>query len=184
MDAIASLRPYPIDIQVGDDWVYTIPALPAADWIEAVLADDGLKAPVPGLLNDEDRSLVVEDYVFGRLSAEQIAEASREALEVAAGRPWWEADRLIRSAATREAWPIINGELVRRGFRFNEESVGAFCNTVYSMAVQGLKESDRATFEHRLTVPPAGVTVEELVDKGDLEADFFAALQEQGTLAG
>jgi hypothetical protein len=182
MDALASLRPSPIQVEAGG-WRYTIPALPASTWIEAVLDTDGA-AIFPGLLEREAYREAMADYFAGRLSGEEITEAGRACLEAAAGRSWWVADRLIRGAADKDAWPIVYGELVGR-VDLDKVSVAAFCDAVYALAVGRLtEEKARAQFDFELTNPPAGVSIEEIYDQAEAAADFMAALGQDATLPG
>lgn len=169
MDGVASLRPCPVDVELGG-WVYTIPPLPAADWIEAVL--DG--AIFPGLLRDRATerdvlSLLAQDEA----TTDELVEANRAALEVAAGRSWWSADRLIRSAMHEAVRPVLLGSLLGDGLSLRSLSLGAFCDAVYARAVYGLDEDKRGELDAELNLPPAEAA-DELWDDAEAEADFLA----------
>lgn len=178
MDPIAALRPCAIDVQLGE-YEYTIPALPAAIWLEALLQSDTDGATLlPGLLNEADQAEVWHDYVAGLLSPEEIAQAAKDALEAAGGRRWWEVDRLVRSAAHKDAWALFSGKMTMKGVRLEEISLAAFVNAVYTIAMEGCKdEQERDRLKLEIEMLPADLSEEELdeiaaEDDGDT-SDFF-----------
>lgn len=189
MDAIAALRPCAIDVQLGD-YEYTIPALPAATWLEALLeSDTDGAALLPGLLNEADQTEVWHDYVAGALPPEEIARAARDALETAGGRHWWEVDRLCRSATHRDAWALFSGKMTLKGVRLEEISLAAFVNAVYTIAMEGCKdEAERDRLKLEIEMLPPGLTDEELdelaeEDDGDT-SDFVIPTEAQLDDAG
>lgn len=175
MDAGAALRPDVIEVTVGQ-WVYSIPALPAADWIEAILSEDG-GAIVPGLFDEEDQVDVWRAFVRGQVSPEELAEAWRHALSAAVGQPWWKASRLIMSATRPDAWPSIHGRLTEKGVRLDEVSIGAFWNVVYFIGKSNCKDDqERTQFDFGLDRPPPEVKTEEVFEEVDAAADFVSAM--------
>lgn len=183
MDIAASLWPCAVEIQLGE-WIYEIPDLPAADWIRAIHDPDG-GAIVPGLLEPEDQRLVWRAFARGELDAEELRLAWREAIGAVAGRPWWEAARLVLSATSRDNWPVIHGKLVQRGVDLDVYSIGGFCNVVHTMALQACKDdAARAQYEFELTTPPPDVAPEEAHQATNAAADFMAAMGQYQTLNG
>lgn len=179
-DPIAALWPDAVVVViVPGEHEYEVPPLPASRWIEAVLNPDGL-AIFPGLIaGSEEFGRAFRAVLRGLISPDQVAKAARDALGAAAGRNWWEADRLIRGSATAEAWPVVHGELVLRGVDLDHVSVAAFCNAVYAMCVGKMtKDDERSKFDWELTKPPAGVAAEEIAGQFDMADDFMAALTE------
>lgn len=173
---VVSLRPRAVEVALGD-WVYTIPARPAVDWVEAVLDPDGL-AIFPGLTEGDDGEAyedVITGLARGTMTGQEIAEAARDAVGAAAGRPWWVADRLIRSAMHPDVSAVVHGRLALAGIDLERVSLGAFCDAVYALCIENMgEEAQRREFESDLNRPPAGVDVEELADgAGD---DFMALL--------
>jgi hypothetical protein len=181
VDPLVALHLPQIDVSLGA-YDYTIPALPAAAWLEAVLSTEG-GSIVPGLLNEQDRDDVWADFADDAWTAEELAEVERDALGAAAGRPWWEADRLIRSAFTSDAWPIISGEMTHRGVDVHTISLSGWLNWVFLLIVTRCKDdAERTMFESRLSMPPPSVKVEELYDEEDAGAAFLAAMNEAAAL--
>lgn len=181
MDPLVALDLPLVDVSLGD-YDYTIPALPAAAWLAAVLAPNG-GAIVPGLLCEQDRNDVWADFADERWTPEELLEVERDALGAAAGRPWWEADRLIRSAFTDESWPIISGEMTHRGVDVHAISLSGWLNWVFVLIVTRCKDdAERTLFESRLRMPPPSVKAEELYDEDDAGAAFLAAMNEAASL--
>lgn len=175
MDAGAALRPAPIEVELGP-WIYTIPALPAADWIEAILDDDG-GAIVPGLMDPDTAHDVWREFLCGRIQREELEQAWRHAIGAASGQPWWQAARLVMSAVHGEAWPLVHGKLVMRGVDLDAISLGAFYNVVYRMGIESCKDdAERSQWEFSLTVPPPEVPVEEALAEFDTAGDFLSAM--------
>jgi hypothetical protein len=183
VDAGASLRPCAIEVQLGD-WIYTIPELPAADWIEAVLSEDA-GAIVPGLFDYEDQADVRRSVLLGDLDPEELANGWRHALSAAVGQPWWKAARLIMAATQDDAWPQIHGWLTERGVDLDKVSIGAFWNTIYYRGKNNCEdESARTKFDFQLDTPPPGVTVQEAFEEVDAAGDFLSAMSAFQNLQG
>lgn len=181
MDPLVALHLPEIDVTLGQ-YDYTIPALPAAVWLTAVLAEQG-GAIVPGLLGQQDQDDIWADYADEGWTPEELADVERDALGAAAGRPWWEADRLIRSAFTSESWPIISGEMTHRGIDVHAISLSGWLNWVFVLIVTRCKDdAERTLFESRLSMPPPSVKAEELYDEDDAGAAFLAAMNEAASL--
>lgn len=157
MDPLAALKCWPITVELGGR-EFTIPPLPAAEWFLAVLGEKPLPI-VPGLLSPEDEEVVSDLIVFGRVGLQEVVAVSREALELASGWRWWEADRLIRSAGAQ--WKLLGGELTRYGVDLNVLPLGAVLNALYSMAVKGLNEQKRQALDFQISQPPAELAEEE-----------------------
>jgi hypothetical protein len=152
---VTTFRLRPVDVQFGG-WLYRMEPRPAADWIEAVLSGD-LADIFPGL------------------------RAAHEALAAAAGRPWWEAQRLIQSASDPRIKAVVFGALVRSGFDFEVRPLAAFLDAAYSFAVENTTEEQRAKLDLELKTPPPGAGEAEVYDDEEAEADFMAALGDTGS---
>lgn len=182
MDAGAALRPAPIEVQLGE-WIYTIPALPAADWIEAILDDDG-GAVVPGLMDEDTARDVWREFLRGHIQRDELEKAWRYAIGAATGQPWWQASRLIMSATHKDSWPLVHGKLTMRGVDLDAVSIGAFYNAVYFLGLESCKDdAERSTWEFQLSVPPPEVAAEDALAEYDTAGDFMSALGAFQTMA-
>jgi hypothetical protein len=177
VDPLVGLRPVEVIVELGD-YEYTIPPLPAADWIAAVLTTDG-GSIVPGLLNATDQRDVWTAFVLGEIDGDELAEVERAALEVAAGRPWWEADRLIRNLAAQENWPTLHGELMLKGLDLAVLPLAAALNAIYALIRRLISHDEPALarFDANLAMIPAGVDPAELPATD--EDEFRAMMLEQ-----
>jgi hypothetical protein len=175
-DALAALRIWAIEVDLGGD-TFRVPPRPAVDWFVAILDEDVPLPLIPGLMDGDAEERVADLLLDGTVTAELIAMRSRELLTAAAGRPWWEADRLIRSSG--ESWHIIGGELTRLGVDLNRVSLAAALNAIYVICVRTMDEKERNKFDIDLRLPPIGVEgvkPEEMYDARAAESAFAALM--------
>jgi len=174
-DALAALKIWPVEVELGGE-VFTVPPRPAAEWFVAILGEEPLPL-IPGLMDDADGERIGELLLDEVIDLDLIVTRHRELLTVAAGRPWWEADRLIRSSG--ESWHIIGGELTRLGVDLDRVSLGAALNAIYVVCVRTMDEKERNKFDIDLRLPPIGVegvTTEEMYDEKAATAAFTALM--------
>lgn len=179
-DALAALRSWDIEVELGGR-VFTVPARPATDWFVAILDEDTALPLIPGMMDAAADEEIGEMLLDGDITVEVLVTRSRELLTAAAGRPWWEADRLIRSSG--ESWHIIGGELTRLGVDLEKVSLAAALNAIYVICVRTMDEKERNKFDIDLRLPPIGVEgvkTEEMYDAKAAES-AFAALMGQAT---
>lgn len=179
-DALAALKIWALDVELGGE-TFTVPALPAADWFIAILDEDALLPLVPGLMGEEAEERVNDLLLDCVITPDDVIKRSRELLTATAGRPWWEADRLIRGSAA--SWHIIGGELTRLGVDLHAVSLAAALNAVYVVCVRTMDEKERNKFDIDLRLPPIGVdgvTTEEMYDERAAQ-DAFMSLMGQAT---
>lgn len=175
MDIAAALRPCAVEVQLGD-WWYTIPELPAADWIEAIVSSEG-GSIVPGLMDEATKRDVWACFLRGEIQREELEEAWRDALAAATGHKWWSVTRLFLGATEPGTWPILHGDLLVRGVDLERVSVGAAYNAIYRIGLEGCKdEAERAKFQFDIAQSPPGVETAESYDKSEAAANFLAAV--------
>lgn len=175
-DALAALRIWALDVDLGGH-TFTVPPRPAAEWFLAILDVDTPLPLIPGLMDVAAEDRIGDMLLDGEITAELIITRSRELLTAAAGRPWWEADRLIRSAGA--SWHIIGGELTRLGVDLDRVSLAAALNAIYVVCTRTMDEKERNKFDVDLRVPPIGVEgvkTEEMYDQQAAETAFAALM--------
>lgn len=175
-DALAALRIWALDVELAGE-TFTVPARPAVDWFLAILDEDVPLPLIPGMMGDGAENRIMDLLLDGELDADEITKRSRELLTEAAGRPWWEADRLIRSSGA--SWQIIGGELTRLGVDLEKVSLAAALNAIYVICVRTMDEKERNKFDIDLRLPPIGVEgvqAEDLYDARAAEAAFAALM--------
>lgn len=175
-DAVAALRLWDVEVELGGQ-VFLVPAKPAADWFVAILDEDNPLPLIPGMMAVDAEECVTDLLLDGQIDADLIVRRSRELLTEVAGRPWWEADRLIRSSGA--SWHIIGGELTRLGVDLHAVSLAAALNAIYVICVRTMDDKERNRFDIDLRLPPIGVdgvTTEEMYDQRQAEAAFLALM--------
>jgi hypothetical protein len=175
-DALAALKIWALEVELGGD-TFVVPPRPAADWFLAILDEDVPLPLIPGLMDDDAEERIADLLLDGVITADLVVTRSRELLTAAAGRPWWEADRLIRSSGN--SWHIIGGELTRLGVDLGAVSLAAALNAIYVVCVRTMDEKERNKFDIDLRMPPIGVdgvTTEELYDQRAAESAFAALM--------
>lgn len=175
-DALAALRIWALDVELAGE-TFEVAPRPAADWFVAILDEDTPLPLIPGMMDAAAEDRITDMLLDGVIDAELIATRSRELLTAAAGRPWWEADRLIRSSGA--SWHIIGGELTRLGVDLDRVSLAAALNAIYVVCVRTMDEKERTKFDIDLRMPPIGVEgvkAEDLYDQRQAEAAFAALM--------
>lgn len=176
MDVVAALRPCAVDVQLGD-WIYTIPELPASDWIEAIVDPEG-GSVVPGLMDEATQRDVWATFLRGEIDPEEINSAWQDAIGAATGQKWWSATRLFLSATDSGTWTVLHGDLLARGVDLERISIGAAYNVIYRIGLEACKDAaERAKFEFDMAQTPPGVDVSEAFDKRGAAEDFLASVQ-------
>jgi hypothetical protein len=182
-DALAALKVWALEVELAGE-TFVVPPRPAADWFVAILDEDTPLPLIPGMMDSQAEDIISDLLIDGRVTPEEIITRSRELLTAAAGRPWWEADRLIRSAGAE--WHIIGGELTRLSVDLNRVPLAAALNAIYVICVKTMDEKERNKFDIDLRLPPVGVegvTTEEMYDEQAASA-AFAALMGQAVPPG
>lgn len=175
-DALAALRIWSHDVDLGGE-TFTVPPLPAVEWFIAILDEETPLPLIPGLMDSEAEERITDMLWHEEITPQDITTRCRELLTAVAGRPWWEADRLIRSSAA--SWQIIGGELTRLGVDLTRVSLAAALNAIYVVCVRTMDEKERNKFDIDLRLPPIGVegvTTEEMYDEKAASAAFMALM--------
>lgn len=171
--ALAGIKPWPIEVEaLGRYW--RIPARPAAEWFLAILSGRGYPV-VPELLADGEEEVLSEHMIHGEITHDELVRLNRDALEVAAGMPWYQAERLIVSIAAQ--WRTVGGLFGLHGLDLDAVSLGKALATTYVLAVQNLSKEDRFTFDARLTAPPPGMRASDF-NPADYQAAFADLMRE------
>jgi len=172
-DALAALDIWGCEVDVAGHTV-TIPAVPAADWFVAILAED-VGPILPGLLDSEvDKLRVMMALMDGAVTVEELADLSQQVLAEISGWQWWQADRLIRGAGAY--WREIGGELGRRGVDLHRISLGEALNIIYRLCTATMNQEERTKFEFELSLPPAGVDTAVMYDAQAATVTAYALL--------
>lgn len=143
VDPLASMRCWAIEIELGGR-TYEVPALPAVEWWPVLVSAD-LGQILDFVTSSPDDPLNLDDLLLtGEVSKDELAEALTDALEEAAGRSFHVAFVLATVAASQ--WPTVNGALVRAGFRWDEQPLGAALDGIYAVVTERLEKDNLDKF--------------------------------------
>lgn len=176
MQALASLRPSPIEFDLGE-WVYELPPMWAVDWLEVLAPREPVRV-VPGLLHPDDRFRVMRDLLARRITPEDVLNAGRAVMDAAGGTwRWWSVQRIVDSALNSSTWPALHGQMTKWGIDLERVTLAGFCNLIYSLALAGCeKETDRDRLRWDIEKPPPGFADQVELTDGD---EFMAMLGTQ-----
>lgn len=173
IDPAATLAQWAIDVDIGDQ-SYTIPGLPASEWLLAVLGGSWMDI-VPGLLDDESGDRLDERIISGAIAFDDLVGPARDALAAASGTRWWTAARLAQASA--DTW--LGHELQLRGLDPARMPFAAWLAGAYRAATRALDDPKRMQLDMELDRPPKGVPLEEWFNEQEA-ADSFMRLAAGG----
>lgn len=141
VDPLASMRCWAIEIELGGR-TYEVPALSAVDWWPVFAAADPTLI-LDFIVSTPDDPFNLDDLLLdGKIDAAELRTALIDTVEEAAGRTFHAALVLVIVAASQ--WQAINGALVRRGFRWEDQPIGAALDAIYA-EVTGRLDKDELT---------------------------------------
>lgn len=164
--------------------------LKAANWIEALLVDDlGGEVTWTSFLfkvisnADQLADELPDMLVQGHVTADGVAAAAQEALETAAGRPWWEVINIMSVAAA--SWDSIGGELALRGILPAQVTLGVWLDAAWLLLRRLAAQKDEQSLDMLITAIKERPRAVNEGDDGemDLEAFMAAANELPGTLS-
>lgn len=176
-DPLASLRLFPVEVTLGG-YVFEVPALPAIDWLEVLLAEPlDAERIFPGLAGEDvvdqvDRLLVDEVITF-----DELMDTALDVITAGSGRPWWFTVRLC--ATSRAAWDRIGGPV--SGVDITVRPLGAWLDCAYWAILESIDPRKAGEVSGQLMMPPAGWLPE--FDE-DAESAAFMAMMAQAQNMG
>lgn len=168
-----SLKPWPVTA-----WWYgqphDIPALPAVDWITALVDGDRLNwlGIFPGLCGPGIRQSIDEGLVSGQVDIWDLVDVARDVLSAVSGREWWVAVRLIGAAAN--SWNVVGGEFAIRHVDAATLSLSGWLDAALHILLRAMDRKDHTMFLSQLEIPP--VEIRDQMPEPEMSADAFLAL--------
>lgn len=143
VDPLASMRCWAIELELGGR-TFDVPALPAVDWWPVLVSGDlalilDFVVSTPG-----DPSSLDEMILNEGLSQDDLSGVLTDAVEAAAGRSLHAA--LVLAIVADSQWASINGALVTRGFRWDQQPLGAALDAIYAEVVSRLEKDNLTKF--------------------------------------
>lgn len=150
---VGSLQPWSVTV-TWQGRVYEIPALPAADWLTAILdSEEGWAAIFPGFLDAAEVREVEGDIIDGGVEDfEDLLVVGKEVLALTAGRDWWMALQLV--ATVNESWNVVGGEFAIRGIDATRISLAYWLDAALHILLRAMDPKDHTMFLSRLETPP------------------------------
>lgn len=143
VDPLASMRCWAMEIELGGR-TFEIPALPAVSWWP-VLATGDLSLILDFVTSTDGDGIDLDDMLLsGELSHTDLVSSLTDAVQEAAGRSLHAAT--VLASVARAQWAAVNGTLVRSGFRWDQQPLGAALDAVYSVIVERLDGDNLANF--------------------------------------
>lgn len=132
VDPLASIRCWGIGVELGGI-EYDIPALPAASWWPVLAEAD------PDLLLEMiDSPELLDRMLTGQVGQEELNERLIEVIEEMSGRPPMAAILICQLAVMH--WPVINGQLIRDGVRWDVLPLGAVLDAIHALLLERFGE--------------------------------------------
>jgi hypothetical protein len=144
VDPLASMRCWAITVELGGR-EFEIPALPAADWWPVIT--DATPSGLLDLLkseSEEDETELDMMLLDGRLTGAELGDVFTDVVGEATGRSFHAAFVLATVAAMH--WPVIGGEMAKRGFLWDRQPIGAALDAIYAVIVGGLEKENQEKF--------------------------------------
>lgn len=154
VDPLASLGIHPIWVTIAGR-EYEMKGRPASKWLDVLISGDWISI-VPGWFSKEDEDFVEQLVMDFEVDPEELDEATRDVVSIAAGRAWWWALQLISYAASDvHHWSRINGRLVLAGVDSRRISLSAWVDAVYAVHIEHMQDKDEYDkFKMQIDTPP------------------------------
>ena len=166
-DPVMSLRPWAVELEIAGV-VYSFPAVPAADWLTVLMAENLDPDQILLDLCPTGYALLFDENV----DQEELYLAVLDVVEQVSGRKWWIALRLI--GVVRSNWNVLGAEMFYRHIDPTVLSLSAWLDVMLVLTIRAMDPKDVAMFTSRLEIPPAGIES----DPADMEmsADQFLSM--------
>ena len=137
------MRCWAIEFELGG-WVYEIPALPAVDWWPVLVSGDPSRV-LDFVTSTPDDPNNLDDLLLSVvLEPDELRTVLIDAIEEAAGRSFHAS--FVLATMANQQWPLINGVLAQRGFRWDEQPLGAALDAIYFVVASRLEKDPLAKF--------------------------------------
>lgn len=163
-DLRAVFRSGPFTVDAGGR-PYVFDHRSAAQWAET-LSGDGWVTGVLSMLGSASHERLLNEIETGGTGRDGIVSLARSALTAAAGRPWWEAERLVASLRNDS----VLGSLMLRGCDPARMSLAALCSAVWTLLMEGQDKTGRIQLEAEISMPPPDAA------EGDAPEDDMSAM--------
>jgi hypothetical protein len=134
------MRCWALELELGGR-TFDVPALPAADWWPVLVSGDLTQILdfVVSTSGDLDEMLLT-----GEVTQDHLTQALTDAVEETAGRSLHAS--IVLSAVATMNWASVNGSLARRGFRWDQQPLGAALDALYATITEHMNKENLGKF--------------------------------------
>lgn len=158
---------------------HVFPVLSAETWLGIMSSDRWIVDTVSSLAPVSYDSFL-DGVESGETSREQVVSLARSALAQSAGRPWWEAERLV-GACFNDSGRLI-GTILNGGVDPSRMTLAVFLACVWAALTKGADAERLISLEASLLVPPPDATPEERAGLDD--DDMYAMVDRMRAMPG
>ena len=157
---------------------FPFPVLPAGDWLEIFGKNNWIIATVNSTPADAYEELL-NGVESGELGTADVLAFAHSALAQSAGRPWWEAERLI-GACFNDSGRLL-GPVFLHGVDPSRLTLAAFLACVWAKLTENADATALAKLESELLVPPPEATEDE---RAAVDDDVFSMVERMRAMPG
>lgn len=180
---IAAFRTESFTISLGAGTVtrqFFFPLRPAREWLE-IMGSNSWPVAVVNTLPTGDHERFLDDVESGQLGTADVRAFAHSALAQSAGRPWWEAERLV-NACFSDGGRLL-GTVLTNGVDPSRMTLAVFLACVWATLTKGADAEAMIKLESALLVPPPEATPEERAGLDD-DDDVFAMVDRMRAMPG
>lgn len=177
----AAFRTEPFTISLGAGSVtqeFPFPVLPAQEWLE-ILGSNNWAVAVVGTIPGTWHETFIDRVELGRIGTADVIAFAHSALAQSAGRPWWEAERLVNSCF-HDGGRLL-GTVLTNGVDPSRMTLAVFLACVWATLTKGADATALAKLEGELLVPPPEATQAE---RAELEDDVLGMVDRLRAMPG
>lgn len=171
-DPIWSLRPWPVRVNIGR-LELEIPALPAADWLAVLMANEVDPDDIfPGLLDPSDVETFEDALYAGEFDLNEYNRTFFEIIETVTARPWWVALRLI--SVIKDEWAVIGADMLAK-VDASALSLSGWLDVALVAILAHIEPESATMFTLQLEMPPPE-EVAKVAEELEMSPSEFMAL--------
>lgn len=171
----AAFRTEPFNLPVGP-WPF--PVLTAREWL-GIMGSGNWVVHTVACLPGTWHETFIDRVELGKISPDDVRSFAHSALAQSAGRPWWEAERLVNSCF-HDGGRLL-GTVLTNGVDPSRMTLAVFLACVWATLTKGADATAMAKLEAELLPPPPEATEAE---RAELEDDMFGMVERMRAMPG
>lgn len=179
----AAFRTEPFTISLGAGLLthpFSFPLLTALEWLE-IMGSDNWLVHVVRALDPDTYERLLDCVQNGQLGPVDVRAFAHSALAQSAGRPWWEAERLV-NALFNDSGRLL-GTLLGNGTDPSRMTLAVLLACVWATLTKGADAEAMLKLETALLIPPPEATEEERAGL-DEDDEMFTAVDRLRSMPG